>query len=69
VPYRPFGKFRGVPGPWIPVGDQWPDPPDEIVEAVDGGPRADDYNRFERAVYRWLAHPYLIPRRWRRQRK
>jgi hypothetical protein len=68
VPYRPFGKSRGVPGPWIPVGDQWPDPPEELQEAVDGRTGAEQYNRFERAIYGWLAAPHLLPRRWRRHR-
>jgi len=65
VPYRPFGKSRGIP--WMPVGDQWPDPPQELLDAVDGPPRADEYNRFERAIYRWLARPHLLLRRWRRR--
>jgi hypothetical protein len=67
MPYRPFGKSRGVPGPWIPVGDQWPDPPADIQNAVDRehGEGAEKYNRLERAIYRWLAHPHLLPRRRR----
>jgi hypothetical protein len=69
VPYRPFSNSRGVPGPWIPVGDQWPDPPQQILDAVDGPHRQDEYNRFERAIYRWLAQPHLLPRRWRRRRR
>jgi hypothetical protein len=64
MPYRPFGRWRNA-GSWYPVGDQWPDAPDELVEAVDGRARPDDYNRFERAIYRWLARPRLWPRRRR----
>jgi hypothetical protein len=64
MPYRPFGKWRDAGG-WYPVGDQWPGPPEDLAEAVDGGARAEDYNRFERAIYRWLAHPRLWPRRRR----
>lgn len=69
MPYRPFGKSRGAPGAWIPVGDQWPDPPADIQNSVDAQrhEQTEDYNRFERAIYRWLARPHLLPRRWRRR--
>lgn len=61
VGYRPFGKYRQV-GLYN-VGDQWPEAPDDIRAAVDGPPTEGDYNRFERAIYRWFAHPRLWPRR------
>lgn len=59
--YRPFGRFRsaGI----YPAGDQWPEPPAELKDAVDGPLKTTDFNRFERAVYRWLAHPRLFRRR------
>ena len=60
MPYRPFGRYRQV-GMYN-VGDQWPDPPEDIRESVDEPPQEADYNRFERAIYRWLAKPRL----WRR---
>jgi hypothetical protein len=59
--YRPFGRFRQVG--WYNVGDQWPEAPDELQRAVDGPPKESDYSRFERVIYRWLAHPRLWPRR------
>lgn len=59
--YRPFGKYRQVG--WYNVGDQWPEAPEDIRNAVDGPPEGADYNRFERAIYRWLADPRLLPRR------
>src|SRR3954451_18893157 len=59
--YRPFGRFRQVGG--YPVGDQWPDAPDDIRRTVGGPAQEWDYNRFERAIYRWLARPRLWPRR------
>jgi hypothetical protein len=62
VGYRPFGRYRQA-GAYN-VGDQWPEAPDELQRAVDGPPRASDYNRVEQAFYRWLAHPRL----WRRRR-
>lgn len=62
VGYRPFGKYGEVAGGY-PVGDQWPAAPDDVQQAVDGPPTETDYNRFERAIYRWLAHPRLWPRR------
>lgn len=59
--YRPFGKYRSA-GSYN-VGDQWPDAPDELRQAVDEPPSQKDFNRFDRAIYRWLAHPRLWPRR------
>jgi hypothetical protein len=59
--FRPFGRFRQVG--WYYVGDQWPAPPSEVQQAVDGPVKESDYNRFERTVYRWLARPHLLPRR------
>lgn len=59
--YRPFGRHRSV-GAYN-VGDQWPDAPDDLRQMVDDPPSDKDYNRFERAVYRWLARPRLWPRR------
>ena len=61
VGYRPFGRYRQVG--WYNVGDQWPEAPEAIRGAVDGPPREQDYNRFERVIYRWLARPRLWPRR------
>ena len=63
VGYRPFGRYRQVG--WYNVGDQWPEAPDELRAAVDEPPAVADYNRFERAIYRWLARPHLWPRRRR----
>ncbi|HEX4655001.1 MAG TPA: hypothetical protein VH274_04600, partial [Mycobacteriales bacterium] len=37
----------------------------ELRDAVDDPPSARDYNRIERAIYRWLAHPRLWPHRRR----
>jgi hypothetical protein len=65
VGYRPFGKDREVVGGYR-VGDQYPDAPDELREAVDPKPSPSDYNRFDRAIYRWLARPRLWPRKSRR---
>jgi hypothetical protein len=68
VPYRPFGEdSRGVPGNY-PVGDQWPDPPAEARAGIEQQVSEEDYGSFSRAIYRWLAHPYFWPRRWRRVR-
>lgn len=66
VGYRPFGKDREVAGGYR-VGDQYPDAPDELREAVDPKPSANDYNRFERAIYRWLARPRVWPRKQSRR--
>jgi hypothetical protein len=63
MPYRPFGKYRQVQG--VPVGDQWPDPPDEVRRAVDGEDEPAALNRFERWVFRLLNRPSLLPRRGR----
>jgi hypothetical protein len=38
---------------------------DDVQQSVDGPPTETDCNRFERAIYRWLAHPRLWPRRRR----
>jgi len=59
-----LGKYRQVG--WYNIGDQWPEAPDELRAAVDERPARTDYNRFERAIYRWLARPRLWPRRGRR---
>jgi hypothetical protein len=63
VGYRPFGKYTDISG--YKVGDQWPEAPAELRDAVDDPPSARDYNRIERAIYRWLAHPRLWPHRRR----
>lgn len=64
MPYRPFGRYPGA-GAYN-VGDQWPDAPDELREAVDPPVSERDYSRLERAAYRWLARPRLWPSRRRR---
>jgi len=61
VGYRPFGRFTQAG--WYNVGDQWPEPPPDVRSGVDEPVSERDYNRFERAIYRWLAHPRLWPRR------
>jgi len=63
VGYRPFGRYQQI-GVYN-VGDQWPEAPDPIRDAVDEPMKSSDYNRFERAIYRWLAHPRWWPRRRR----
>lgn len=64
MPYRPFGKYRQVGG--YHVGDQAPDPPEELRRAVDGDERP-EFNRFERLVYGWLNRPHLLPRIGKRE--
>jgi hypothetical protein len=59
--YRPFGRFRQVGG--YHVGDQWPEPPEALRQSIDEPAQLSDYNRVERAIYRWLAHPRLLPRK------
>jgi len=58
--YRPFGKYGQVGA--YPVGDQWPAPPEDVQGSVDGPLAEGDFNRFERAIYRWLARPRLFRR-------
>ena len=61
--YRPFGRYTQIGG--YVVGDQLPDPPADIQREVDPPMGEQDFNRFERLVYRWLAHPRFWPRRRR----
>ena len=62
--YRPFGRYNQAAGAYN-VGDQWPEAPEDIRRDVDEPIREADFNRLERAVYRWLARPRLWPRRRR----
>ena len=66
MPYRPFGEDGGA-GPYR-VGDQWPDPPEDVRREVDGDEKL-PLNRFERWVYRWLDRPTLMPLLGRHRRK
>ena len=66
MPYRPFGRFRSAG--FYAVGDQWPDPPEDVRRAVDGDEEL-PLNRFERWVYRWLDRPNLFPAFSRRRRR
>ncbi len=58
--YRPFGRFDGIAV--HNVGDQEPEAPEDLRRALGDTPSGSDYNRFERAAYRWQAHPRARPR-------